>query len=109
MIAQVGPTVAKQRPEPFRPFPVDVLPEPVRTAIKVDAKAIGCDPSFVALPMLAALAAAIGNTRRIALKPGWTEPSVVWVAIVGDSGTLKSAALDIEADEIQISTSISRT
>jgi len=76
----------------FRPFPVDVLPEPVRGFVVNSSKAIGCDPSFVALPLLSALAAAIGNTRRIQLKRGWTEPCIVWAVIVGDSGTLKTPA-----------------
>jgi DNA polymerase-1 len=38
------------------------------------------------------LASLIGNTRVIRLKRDWTEPSVVWTAIVGDSGSLKSPA-----------------
>jgi hypothetical protein len=37
-------------PEQFRPFPVDALPEPVREFVAAGAKAIGCDPSFLALP-----------------------------------------------------------
>jgi len=78
----------------FRPFPVDALPEPIRSYVNQGAKAVGCDPSFIALPMLSALAAAIGNTRRIALKAGWQEPSVIWSAIVGESGVLKSPALE---------------
>ena len=71
--------------EPFKPFPVDALPEPFRGFVNVGAKAIGCDASYVALPLLAAAASAIGNTRRIQLKRGWTEPAIVWTAIVGDS------------------------
>ncbi len=78
----------------WKPFPVEALPEPVRRFVSVAANAIGCDPSYVALPSVAALAAAIGNTRRIELKRGWTEPAVIWAAIVGESGTLKSPALD---------------
>lgn len=49
-------------------------------------------PAYLALPTLAAVAALIGNTRTIRLKRGWEEPSVIWCAIVGDSGTLKSPA-----------------
>ena len=45
----------------YEPFHVDVLPEPVRSYINESAAAIGCDPAFVALPLLSALAAAIGN------------------------------------------------
>lgn len=78
--------------EPFAPFPSEVLPEPARSFVQASARAIGCDESFVALPLLAALASAIGNTRRIELKNGWAEPAIVWAAVVGDSGTLKTPA-----------------
>lgn len=76
----------------YRPFPVDSFPEPVRRFVAAGAAAIGCDPSYIALPMLAVLAAAIGNTRRIQLKRGWAAPPIIWVAIVGESGTAKSPA-----------------
>lgn len=80
---------------PFMSLPLDALPEPVRSFVAGAARAIGCDPSYVALPVLAGLASAIGNSRRIQLKKGWSEPAVVWAAIVGDSGTLKSPALEV--------------
>ncbi len=80
--------------ERFEPFPVDTLPEPLRRFVSEAAAAIGCDPSYVALPLLAAVAAAIGNTRRIRLKASWTEPSVIWSATVGESGSLKSPPFD---------------
>lgn len=79
----------------FKPFPVDALPEPVALFVRKAATAIGCDPCYIALPLLSALAAAIGNTRRIELKPGWSEPAVIWTAIVGDSGTMKSPAMEL--------------
>ncbi len=76
----------------YRDFPVDALPEPIRSYVVEGAAAIGCDASFVALPMLSGLAGAIGNTRRIVLKRGWVEPAILWTAIVGESGTQKSPA-----------------
>lgn len=79
----------------FKPFPADVLPEPIRGFVTQAAKAIGCDSSYIALPMLSGLASAIGNTHRIELKPGWTEPAIVWTAIIGESGTAKSPALEL--------------
>jgi len=79
---------------PWKPFPVEVLPEPVQSYVQRVSAAIGCDPSYVAVPMLPALASAIGNTREIRLKRGWSEPAVLWGAIVGDSGTTKSPAAD---------------
>ena len=59
------------------------------------AKAIGCDPSFIALPLLACLARAIGNKRVIRLKRTWTEPVNIWAAIVAKSGTHKTPAMQM--------------
>jgi hypothetical protein len=81
--------------ERFQPFPTDALPEPIRGFVEAGAKAIGCDPSYLALPMLTALAAAIGNTRRVQLKHGWSVPSIIWTAIVGESGTAKTPAFKL--------------
>lgn len=76
----------------FRPFPVDTLPEPIRGFVAAGARAIGCDPSYLALPLLVALAAAIGTTRRLELKRGWHVLPILWGAIVGESGTAKTPA-----------------
>jgi len=78
--------------ERFEAFPVHALPEPMRGFVAAGAKAIGCDPSYLALPLLTALAAAIGNTRRVQLKRGWTAPAILWAGIVGESGTAKTPA-----------------
>jgi len=79
----------------YQPFPVDALPEPLQSFVIQAAEAVGCDYAFVALPLLAALASAVGNTRRIELKRVWSEPAIVWTAIVGDSGTMKSPAMEL--------------
>lgn len=79
----------------YQPFPTDTLPEPIRSYVQEAAESIGCDAAFVALPLLSALAAAIGNTRRIRLKRTWTEPAIVWGGIVGESGTMKSPAISL--------------
>ena len=79
----------------FEPFPVVSLPLPVRTFVVAASEALGCDASFVATPLLAALASCVGNTRQIELKKSWREPCVFWTAIVGYSGTLKSPAIDV--------------
>ncbi|MBO6513002.1 MAG: DUF3987 domain-containing protein [Phycisphaerales bacterium] len=77
----------------YQPFPVDLLPDPVKCYIMQGAKAIGCDPSYIAIPVLSMLAGSIGNTHEVRLKYGWTEPCVVWSCIVGKSGTCKSPAI----------------
>jgi hypothetical protein len=79
----------------FKPFPVDALPGFIRQFVADGAKAIGCDPSYIALPLLTAIAAAIGNTRRLLLKQGWSAPPILWSAIIGESGTAKSPAFKL--------------
>lgn len=81
--------------EPFQPFPVDALPDAVAPFVNASAKAIGCDPSFIALPLLVGFASAIGNSRRVQLKRSWTEPAILWGAIIGESGSTKSSALEL--------------
>jgi hypothetical protein len=76
----------------YQPFPVSSLPGPLAAYVEQGAKALGCDPAYLALPSLAVASSAIGNSAVIRLKRGWEEPSVIWSAIVGDSGTLKSPA-----------------
>ncbi len=78
----------------WQPFPVRVLPEPLRRFIAEGAAAIGCDAAMIALPALAAVAACIGTRRWVVVKKGWAEPAIVWTVIVGHSGSLKSPALD---------------
>ena len=45
----------------YQPFPVHTLPGPVGAFVVAAAAAIGCDPMFIALPLLACLARAIGQ------------------------------------------------
>ncbi|MGE3316519.1 MAG: DUF3987 domain-containing protein [Planctomycetaceae bacterium] len=79
----------------YRPFPFNVLPEPIRGFVRASSKAIGCDPSYVALPLLAVFATAIGNTRRLEIKRGWSVPAILWFAIIGESGTAKTPAFQL--------------
>ena len=106
--ARDGKPEWKPAPEPeepesatYVPFPVDELPPVLANFVHEVAASLGCDSSYVALPLLAVLASMVGNTRRIQLKPGWCEPSIVWALLVGNSGTLKSPALDAVLKPLQ--------
>lgn len=74
----------------WQPFPVAALPRVVRDFVEEGATAIGCDPTTIVLPLLAVLASAIGNTRRLRLKNSWDVPPILWTVIVGRSGSQKS-------------------
>lgn len=94
------PDVERSTPEvrdrevEFVPFPIDCLPEPLRTFVIETAESMRCDPCFIILALIAATAAAIGNSRRIRLKNRWTEPCVFWLVVIAESGTMKSPGLD---------------
>jgi len=99
ILADQADTLETERPEPsierYVPFSTDILPQPIRKFVEEGAKAIGCDTAYLALPMLTVLASAISNARRIKLKRTWSEPAILWTAIVGDSGSMKSPALEL--------------
>ena len=92
---QSEPATPIAQPCRWQTFPVDTLPPACRRFVREATVALGVDASYVALPVLAGLAAAIGNTRRIALSRTWTAPPVVWAGIIGESGTLKSPAIKV--------------
>jgi len=76
------------------PFPGALLPEPVRAFVSEAAEALSTDPVFVAFPLLASVAATVGNRRRIEMWSGWKEPPILWLATVADSGSGKSPGMD---------------
>ncbi|MCW5756071.1 MAG: DUF3987 domain-containing protein [Phycisphaeraceae bacterium] len=82
-------------PASYEPFPTDALPVALAQFVREGSDAIGCDPAFVALPLLAALASAVGNTRSVALKSSWHEPAIIWAAVVAESGSAKSPAQEL--------------
>jgi hypothetical protein len=86
------PPEAPKPISPFVPFPTDALPSPVNEYVEAVANSIRCCPSFVALPLLASLAAAVGGSRSLRVKPTWIVPSILWAATVGESGSAKSPA-----------------
>jgi DNA polymerase I-like protein with 3'-5' exonuclease and polymerase domains len=87
-----GPKKPLRTIAPYVPFPVDALPTPLAEYVQQGAAALGCDPAYLALPVLTVAASLIGATRTIRLKREWHETAVIWSVIIGESGTLKSPA-----------------
>jgi hypothetical protein len=79
---------------PWRPFPVNVFPPGCSRFAREAAAARGLDVAYIGPSMLAALAGAIGNARRLRLKQTYTEPAILWCATVARSGAGKSSGLD---------------
>ena len=55
------------------PFPVEVLPKPLRYFVIEAAASLPAPPDFVAVPMLSVLGTGVGTRRSLELKPGWQE------------------------------------
>ncbi len=77
----------------FEGFPDECLPRSLREFARGVARSIGCPVEFVILPMLSALASAIGQSRIVEIYPGWKEPAILWTCVVAKSGSGKTPAL----------------
>jgi hypothetical protein len=82
----------RELPDPER-FPVEIFPPSAARLVREGAAAIGCPDDFLAVGVLAGLSTAIGDTRKILIKRGWTEGAAVYAMIVGDPASKKSPAL----------------
>ncbi|HKB04960.1 MAG TPA: DUF3987 domain-containing protein [Gemmataceae bacterium] len=78
---------------PWQPFPLDCLPTVLGDFCAGVAAALGADPALAAVPALAAAAGAVGNARTVCIKRGWSEPAVLWTAVIGEPGDKKTPAL----------------
>ena len=80
------------------PFPVRALPKTVERLVAEAAAAIGCPPDGIGLAALTTLGSAIGNSRVIQLKKGWTESAAIYAALIADSGEKKTATIAVATD-----------
>ncbi|MFN5662334.1 MAG: DUF3987 domain-containing protein, partial [Planctomyces sp.] len=79
----------------FVPFPTDALPKVVADLVRAGARSLQVDDGMLGPLALAAMGAAIGNSRTIALHASWHEPAILWVTVVAPSGSGKSPALEL--------------
>ena len=89
-------------PRRWVPFPVDELPVALRNFVRSASDAVGCDPALVALPVLSVCASAVGRSRMIELKRSWHEPSILWTAIIADSGCKKTPAMRVALRPLKV-------
>lgn len=57
------------------------------------AESRSTSPGYVATALLSVAGSLIGNSYWVNPRPGWEEPPVLWVALVGEPATTKSPAL----------------
>ena len=91
-----GLTFTKPEPPPeYQPWPIDTLPEPLRSLAIEGAESLQCDPVLVVLPMLSTISAAIGNAQHLTAKEGWHVPPMLWTLFIAESGSVKTPAMKL--------------
>ena len=75
------------------PFPLKLMPEAWAQWMADAAEAAGTAVDYVALGVLAAVAAVCGAGVRVKVTEAWSEPLVLWGAVVGSPSSGKSPAL----------------
>lgn len=76
------------------PWPGDVLPPFWRAWSETAARHASAPLESVGLALLTSAAGLIGGARRVALAPSWSEPCVLWTALVGGAACGKTAAME---------------
>jgi hypothetical protein len=74
-------------------FPLDLLPQPWRSWVSETARSAGAPVDYVAQSLLAGVAGLCGAGTLVRITPAWTEPLVLWQALIGRSSSGKSPAL----------------
>ena len=77
----------------INPFPVEAFPEAVQQIIWETDKCLNYPVDFIGASLLCAAGIAIGVTHKIQAKRTWCESPVMYLALVGKSGTTKTHPL----------------
>ena len=76
------------------PFPVEAFPEAVQEIISKAHEGMNHPVDYIASSLIAVAAAAIGNSIQVLVMADWIEKPIIYMAIVGEAGTNKSAPLE---------------
>jgi hypothetical protein len=75
-------------------FPLDVLPPTLRKFVDAEYRAMGADPSAIAMAALTTVAGAMHAETVIRAGEGWWERPILWTALVGQPSTMKSPIIE---------------
>lgn len=78
---------------PAPTYPIESLPESVRTYVIEAAKSLDSVVDFIATALLPVAGGTLGNRVSIDIKKGWNERPQLWGVNIGEPGSAKSPAL----------------
>ncbi len=76
------------------PFPLDVLPPTLSNFVDAEHRAMGADPSAIAMAVLTTVAGAMHAETRVLAGEGWFERPIFWTTLVGQPSTMKSPIIE---------------
>lgn len=79
-------------PEAFS-FPLDVLPTLLQRFVREVSQAKHAPLDYAAVPLLVIAGGAVGASRALTIKPGWSERPGVYGAVVSPPGSAKTPAI----------------
>ena len=75
-------------------FPREVLPRMLVRFVDAEHRAMGADPSAIAMATLAAVAGAMHAETQVSMGEGWREKPIVWAVLLGPPSAMKSPIID---------------
>lgn len=76
------------------PFPIDLIPLPWRDWTADRARGAGAPVDYAVQGLLAAVSGVCGAGVEVQITPEWSEPLVLWQALVGGASSGKSPVLE---------------
>ncbi|MGL4943760.1 MAG: DUF3987 domain-containing protein [Thermoguttaceae bacterium] len=74
----------------YKPYPLDVLHPKEQEFVMEIAAAKNVAPDVVAITLDVVTSTLIGASHNVTAKSGWSEPVIVWVVVIADSGDGKT-------------------
>ena len=77
-----------------RSFLLDILPPTLANFVDAEHRAMGADPSAIAMAALTVVAGAIHAETQVHIGDGWWEKPIIWTILVGQPSSMKSPTLE---------------
>ena len=88
------PKIDKPLPISGINFPLDIFPDEIQHYILECNNKLDANIDYMGCSLLWLISVCVGNTYEIEVKKGWTEPGVIWLAVVGRAGIGKTPSID---------------
>lgn len=83
----------RRNPDTFKPFPMACLPEAMRRYVEEKARSLNQNPAGLAFALLVQAGAHVGAAVKLRLKNDWFVAPILWLGVIGISGSGKSPLL----------------